>query len=233
MPTKGKVRVFVQLGSIATSGVEAYASNLIETRRMFVKRSLEYHGLLTRRVQLYNNRSIHTQSISYTTLFCQIIYSNLVKKEREARVSFHPLERGGYPHAIFYEPENMWSVSLLTIEPTDSVLEIGFGAGATIQKIAASANEGYVAGVDFSHTMVRVALKRNSKAVKAGRVKLKYGNATSLPFEEAVFDKVLSIHSLYFWPDPLKAFCGTATRSQARRKCDANTFTARTMAWWR
>jgi len=105
-----------------------------------------------------------------------------------------------------HEPENIWSVSLLAIRPTDSILEIGFGAGATIQQLATSASNGYVAGVDFSHTMVRAARKRNAKAVKAGRVELKYGNAVSLPFEEAVFDKVLSIHSLYFWSDPLKAF---------------------------
>lgn len=105
-----------------------------------------------------------------------------------------------------HEPENIWSVSLLAIEPTDSILEIGFGVGATIQKIAASASKGYVAGVDFSHTMVRVARKRNAKAIKAGSVELKYGNAISLPFKDAVFDKVLSIHSLYFWLDPLKAF---------------------------
>ena len=105
-----------------------------------------------------------------------------------------------------HEPENTWSVSLLAIEPTDSILEIGFGAGATIQQLATCASKGYVAGVDFSHTMVHVAQKRNAKVVKAGLVEVKYGNAISLPFEDAVFDKVLSIHSLYFWPDPLKAF---------------------------
>ena len=105
-----------------------------------------------------------------------------------------------------HEPENIWSVSLLAVQPTDSILEIGFGAGATIQQLAAFASEGYVAGVDFSQTMVNVARKRNAKAVKAGRVELKYGNAANLPFVDNHFDKVLSIHSLYFWRDPLKAF---------------------------
>ncbi len=105
-----------------------------------------------------------------------------------------------------HEPENIWSVSLLAVQPTDSILEIGFGAGATIQQLTALASEGYVAGVDFSQTMVNVARKRNAKAVKAGRVELKYGNAANLPFVDKHFDKVLSIHSLYFWLDPLKAF---------------------------
>ena len=105
-----------------------------------------------------------------------------------------------------HEPENTWTVSLLDVQPKDSILELGFGAGATIQQIATLATEGHVAGVDFSRTMVRAARKRNTLAVKAGRVELKYGDASTLPFADSTFDKVVSIHSLYFWPDPTKAF---------------------------
>ncbi|GAC1645682.1 MAG: class I SAM-dependent methyltransferase [Ktedonobacteraceae bacterium] len=105
-----------------------------------------------------------------------------------------------------HEPENIWTVSLLSIQPTDTILEIGFGSGATIQRLAALASRGHVAGVDFSHTMVRVAHKRNAKAIKAGRIELGYGNVVDLSFEDSTFDKALSIHSLYFWPNPLKAF---------------------------
>jgi ubiquinone/menaquinone biosynthesis C-methylase UbiE len=105
-----------------------------------------------------------------------------------------------------HEPENTWTVSLLDVQPKDSILEIGFGAGATIQQIAVLATEGHVAGVDFSHTMVSAARKRNASAVKAGRVELKYGDAATLPFVDSLFDKVVSIHSLYFWPEPMKAF---------------------------
>ena len=105
-----------------------------------------------------------------------------------------------------HEPENTWTVSLLDVQPKDSILELGFGVGATIQQIAALVTEGHVAGVDFSHTMVRAAHKRNASAVKAGRVELRYGDAATLSFADSVFDKVVSIHSLYFWPDPTKAF---------------------------
>ncbi len=105
-----------------------------------------------------------------------------------------------------HEPENTWTVSLLDVQPKDSILELGFGAGATIQQIATLATEGHVTGVDFSHTMVRAARKRNAAAVKAGRVELKYGDASTLPFADSTFDKVVSIHSLYFWPDATKAF---------------------------
>jgi len=105
-----------------------------------------------------------------------------------------------------HEPENSWTVSLLSVQPRDSILELGFGVGATIQQIAALATEGHVAGVDFSRTMVHAARRRNAQSVKAGRVELKYGDAATLPFNDRTFDKVVSIHSLYFWPDPTKAF---------------------------
>src|SRR5258708_10309805 len=50
--------------------------------------------------------------------------------------------------------------------------------------------------------MVRVATRRNAPAVKAGRVALSQGNITALPFEDQHFDKIMTIHTLYFWPEP-------------------------------
>jgi ubiquinone/menaquinone biosynthesis C-methylase UbiE len=102
-----------------------------------------------------------------------------------------------------HEPENEWTVSLLSVQPTDHILEIGFGPGTTIQRLAALASSGCVTGIDFSPTMVRVARKRNAAAIKASHVNLSYGNAANLPYSENSFDKALSIHALYFWPDAL------------------------------
>jgi len=104
-----------------------------------------------------------------------------------------------------HEPENEWTIALLSVQPTDHILEIGFGPGTTIQRLAILASNGCVTGIDFSHTMVRVARKRNTAAIKAGRVNLTYGNAANLPYSENSFDKALSIHVLYFWPDLLQA----------------------------
>jgi len=100
-----------------------------------------------------------------------------------------------------HQPENAWAVSLLRVLPTDHILEIGFGPGTTIQRLATLAPEGLIAGIDFSRTMVNVSRKRNARAIKAGRVTLCNGDVVKLPFADHSFDKALSIHTLYFWQE--------------------------------
>ncbi len=102
-------------------------------------------------------------------------------------------------------PETLWTVSLLGIERGDWVLEIGFGAGRAVELVAGQTVDGHVAGVDLSRTMVRAATRRNRRAVAAGRVAPRQGDVAALPYADGQFDKVLSIHALYFWPDPERA----------------------------
>jgi len=101
-----------------------------------------------------------------------------------------------------------WTVSLLGIQPGSRVLEIGFGGGVSTQLAANEASEGFVAGIDHSRTMVRVASQRNAVAIKAGRIELKQGDAASIPYPDESFDVVFSLHSIYFWTDPLKCLKG-------------------------
>ncbi|HZO75322.1 MAG TPA: methyltransferase domain-containing protein [Ktedonobacteraceae bacterium] len=111
-------------------------------------------------------------------------------------------ERMGRQH----RPETTWTVDLLDIQPTDTVLEIGFGAGQGIKLAAAQACEGHVMGIDLSEDMVRVARRRNAQAARAGRVMLSQGSITALPFEDQQFDKIMTIHTVYFWSESLQAF---------------------------
>ncbi len=56
---------------------------------------------------------------------------------------------------------NRWTVSLLGIQSQDALLEIGFGPGLGVQLASQKASTGLVAGIDFSETMLKQALKRN------------------------------------------------------------------------
>lgn len=96
---------------------------------------------------------------------------------------------------------NLWAVSLLDIQPSDHILEIGFGPGLAIQQIAFSATSGFVAGVDQSAVMLRQASKRNAEAIQAKRVELKLGSVADLPYPDQSFDKAIVINSLHHWPD--------------------------------
>ncbi|HLX59153.1 MAG TPA: class I SAM-dependent methyltransferase [Ktedonobacteraceae bacterium] len=100
--------------------------------------------------------------------------------------------------------ETAWTLNLLEIEPTDTVLEVGFGAGQGIKLAAEQAPHGHVMGIDLSAMMVRVATRRNARAVKAGRVALAQGTMTALPYADHSFDKIMTIHTFYFWPEPVR-----------------------------
>ena len=101
-----------------------------------------------------------------------------------------------------HRPETAWTINMLEIQPTDTVLEVGFGAGQGIKLATERACDGRVMGIDLSEMMVRVASRRNAQAVKAGRVALAQGNLTALPFEDQLFDKIMTIHTFYFWSEP-------------------------------
>src|SRR5437588_954717 len=102
-------------------------------------------------------------------------------------------------------PETAWTLSLLEIESTDTVLEVGFGAGQGIKLATEKAGDGCVMGIDLSEMMVRVATRRNAQAVKTGRVVLAQGTITALPFEDHSFDKVMTIHTFSLWSEPALA----------------------------
>lgn len=90
----------------------------------------------------------------------------------------------------------------LELRPTDEVLEVGFGHGRTIERAANLVPRGSIAGIDLSETMVRMARRRCRDHIDAGRVSLVQGDSTRLPFGDARFDKVYSVHTIYFWSEP-------------------------------
>ncbi len=97
---------------------------------------------------------------------------------------------------------NTHPLSLVELWPTDHVLEIGFGHGRTIERAAGAVTKGFVAGVDLSGDMVRMASKRLRAFVESGRVELKQADSARLPYDNGRFDKAYALHTLYFWSDP-------------------------------
>ena len=97
-----------------------------------------------------------------------------------------------------------WAIALLKVQPGDRILEVGFGSGVDIARVSAIATHGFVAGIDRSDVMVRQAKRRNAAAIKANQVDLQCASASSIPYPDAMFDKIFSINVAHFWTNPLE-----------------------------
>lgn len=125
------------------------------------------------------------------------------------------------------------AIELFDVQPGGKILEIAFGRRVGLHLLAVSAPDGWVAGVDPSQEMVQQARARNTVAIEAGRVALWQGSVERLPFDNATFDKAVSIKSMQVWPDiggglreirrvmrPGGAFCWHARTIADKRKRD-------------
>ncbi len=101
---------------------------------------------------------------------------------------------------------NEIALELLELQPDDRILEVGFGHGRTVARAAAAVSRGRVAGIDPSLEMCRMATRLNRRAVARGSVELQQARVEALPFPSGIFDKALSVHTIYFWPDLARAF---------------------------
>ena len=93
---------------------------------------------------------------------------------------------------------NGWIAELADVGPGDRVIEVGFGPGLLVDRLAARAE--HVAGVDCSKAMLRQARRRNRRAIREGRVDLRFGSVGELPFADESFTRACSVNSLQFWP---------------------------------
>ena len=82
-----------------------------------------------------------------------------------------------------------------------SILDVGCGGGRTVNRLGQIAVEGKVYGIDFSESSVKVSEKTNRDLIKAGRVEIRQGSVSHLPFSDNTFDLVTAVETYYFWPD--------------------------------
>ena len=87
---------------------------------------------------------------------------------------------------------------LMSVQIDDRIIEIGFGTGKLIYKMAQQIDTGLIEGVDFSKTMALIAQKRNKKNIAYGKVKIIEGNFDEIPYEKVRFTKACSVNTLYF-----------------------------------
>ena len=94
---------------------------------------------------------------------------------------------------------------VLDIGKEDRVLEVGFGGGYLLGRMATVVTDGFLAGVDVSPAMVAFCHKRYRALVEAGKLELKCARADALPYPPASFDKVCTVNSLFYWESAPRA----------------------------
>lgn len=99
-------------------------------------------------------------------------------------------------------PLTAWGLSHFTWRGDETVLDIGCGGGANLKRMSRQVTTGHLTGVDYSETSVQTSKETNAEAIEAGKLDILQGSVEKLPFADDSFDKITTVESFYFWPDP-------------------------------
>jgi SAM-dependent methyltransferase len=98
-------------------------------------------------------------------------------------------------------PTNELVLENLRLQADDRVLEVGFGGGDMLERMAAVVTKGSLCGIDTSPEMVEVCSKRLRRRLPSGRLDLRCGSVDRLPYPDNHFTKACAVNTIYFWPD--------------------------------
>ena len=94
-----------------------------------------------------------------------------------------------------------WGLEHISIENHHTILDVGCGGGRTVSKLAAIAAQGRVYGVDYSDESVAVTNRTNARWIDLGRVEIRQGSVSQLPFPDGMFDLVTAVETHFWWPN--------------------------------
>ena len=92
-------------------------------------------------------------------------------------------------------------LGFMQIEATDNILDVGCGAGWLSRILAQRVPQGRVVGMDISDEMIHRA---REASVKNENLVFVVGAVDEIPWEANFFQRVISVESSYYWPDPSK-----------------------------
>jgi ubiquinone/menaquinone biosynthesis C-methylase UbiE len=93
-----------------------------------------------------------------------------------------------------------WGLEHISIENHHTILDVGCGGGRTVGKLAAIATQGKVYGVDYSNESVAATKRTNARWIDLGRVQIRHGSVSQLPFLDGMFDLVTAVETHFWWP---------------------------------
>ena len=124
--------------------------------------------------------------------------------DRWGRRPSGPTSEAHYKEPIYHLPGFHAILEGLALQKDDVLLEVGCGGGALLKRALATGCR--AAGVDHSADMLKVASQQNARALAAGNLQLRYGDAAALPFPSERFTCAAMSGVLPWLPDPVAAF---------------------------
>jgi len=124
--------------------------------------------------------------------------------DRWGRRPSGPTSKAFWKEPVYHLPGFQAILDGLALQKGDVLLEVGCGGGALLKRALATGCT--AAGVDHSTDMLRVASQQNARALAAGHLQLRYGDAAALPFPSQRFTCAVMSGVLPWLPDPTKAF---------------------------
>jgi len=94
-----------------------------------------------------------------------------------------------------------WGLAKVLIEKHFTILDVGCGGGRTLSKLVAAAGDGKVYGIDYSEASVAASKRTNARSLELGRVEVRLGSVSELPFPEGMFDLITAVETHFWWPD--------------------------------
>jgi ubiquinone/menaquinone biosynthesis C-methylase UbiE len=88
--------------------------------------------------------------------------------------------------------------AVLELDVTDSVLDIGFGNGFMLNRLAGRYNCNFY-GIDISPDMLDAATSRNKKHIREGKMSLSLGSAEKTGLADGLIEKAYTVNTVYFW----------------------------------
>jgi cyclopropane fatty-acyl-phospholipid synthase-like methyltransferase len=94
-----------------------------------------------------------------------------------------------------------WAAETIQVQPDDTVLEIGCGAGLLAELIAEGLLSGNITAIDKSVPMITLAMKRNARFIESGTARFIAESFSTFEPEEVKFDRIVAFNVNFFWKD--------------------------------
>nr|WIF20042.1 DisF427 [Sorangium cellulosum] len=96
---------------------------------------------------------------------------------------------------------NDLTLEFLDVQPHHHVLDLGFGGGLTFPILLDKLKGGKLYGLEMSRTMVEQAAKKYARNIDDGKLEVKEGVVDRMGFSDGQFDRILTVNTVYFWPN--------------------------------